>query len=309
VLPWCRMLLQGSPRLQSEEQSYREPRDDDSDSASRRFLAWCDAQCLRPKTPRWCLIAAAMLAVASAIALVTAVVVDLTFPAGVPERDPELVRKELELRGHSYAAPTDGRCLDASGKEVQHVWRTIRPRTECQKECDNRNNCQAYAYHPLRAACNLYGPQLQVDAPAPLWTAGMPISENCPVGGGVSNSTQDPDARWACHVKTEVAYTRLFHGSDGCTPGRDISTLQECEVAIKSLGLPLEIIFNGSSPEMPRYCSIREGGLYRGEHLNWNTAAKGSGRTDLAPVCFKDHDGCMWLSPSERSPPEMVVVP
>jgi hypothetical protein len=260
-----------------------------------------------------------MLALASAIALVTAAVIALTIPAAGRARDPELVRKELEVRGHSYAAPMDGRCVDASGKEVQHVWRSISPRAECEKECDTRKTCQAYAYHPTRAACNLYGPHLQVEAPAPLWTPGNAISENCPVEGGLHektmnlsnliNSTQDPDIRWACHVKTELVYTRLFHGSDGCATGRDISTLQECEVAIKILGLPLEIIFNGSSPEMPRYCSIREGGLYRGDHLNWNTAAKGSGRTDLAPVCFKDRDGCTWLPPSEGFLPELVVVP
>lgn len=197
-----------------------------------------------------------------------------------------------ESEAHSYTAPTRGRCVDEDGLEVRHIWRTeLNSADECQKECDNRGHCQAYAYHIERAACNLYGAHLQADPPR--WDEGMPTSTNCPVHGALV-STLDADKVWTCRTKAEAIYVKMAYGKGGCPPGRDIATIEDCKVAVSALGFPLETIYNGSSPKMPCHCSIRGGESYNGEYLNWNVAATCKARMDMAPVCVQARDGCTW---------------
>lgn len=204
--------------------------------------------------------------------------------------------KAEDLTQHSYAAPTYGRCVDSRGLEVQHIWRTsVYSLAECRKDCDKRVLCQAYAYHSLRAACNLYGAQLQAEAP--LWDEGLPTSANCPVHG-TPYSLLGIDKDWVCYVKTEAIYMRMAYGKDSCPLGRDIDKFADCEVAVVSLGYSLKTIYNGTSASMPCHCSIRggpqTGPASDGDHLNWNAADECKARVDMAPVCFQDRGGCTW---------------
>lgn len=87
-------------------------------------------------------------------------------------------------------------------------------------------------------------------------------------------------------AKVPGLYMKMDKGVRGCPPGLEITSVDECKVAVTSLGLPIDPAWVSAYPNLPRFCSVREnpaaGSL---ERLHFNSAAAGQGRNDLAPVC------------------------
>lgn len=80
----------------------------------------------------------------------------------------------------------------------------------------------------------------------------------------------------------ETSYSMYPRGVAGCAAGTEIRTKAECQEAIEALGFSPNPMWASSYEGLPRFCSFRETG---DEHMHWNSAPKGSGRGDLAPVC------------------------
>lgn len=83
-----------------------------------------------------------------------------------------------------------------------------------------------------------------------------------------------------------AAYVKLAYGSEGCPPGRELSSQQQCLEAIQALGLPAVPEWTGTALDVPRFCAVREFSAGDGHHSHWNLASTGEGRQDLAPVCL-----------------------
>eukprot|EP00435_Cladocopium_sp_Y103_P047832 s619_g14.t1 len=84
-------------------------------------------------------------------------------------------------------------------------------------------------------------------------------------------------------------YVKLPVGANGCPVGSEILTFDECRQAILSLGLKPDPYWTSSYEGLPRHCSLRErpGEGIGLERMHFNTANRGSGRDDLAPICRK----------------------
>lgn len=84
-------------------------------------------------------------------------------------------------------------------------------------------------------------------------------------------------------------YVKLPSGAHSCPIGSEIISFEECRQAILSLGMKADPYWTSSYEGLPRHCSVREHpragvGL---ERMHFNTANRGTGRDDLAPVCRK----------------------
>eukprot|EP00913_Durusdinium_trenchii_P029146 g27324.t1 len=124
-------------------------------------------------------------------------------------------------------------------------------------------------------------------------------------------------------TRESYEYVKLVNGAPGCPVGSEILTFEECRDAILSLGqkpdpywnlgsyteslwtrfLELDIIShiiaNALAPThelrtnsfegLPRHCSLRDrpGEVVGLERMHFNTANRGTGRDDLAPICRK----------------------
>jgi hypothetical protein len=87
--------------------------------------------------------------------------------------------------------------------------------------------------------------------------------------------------------KSSSLYKVLRKGAEGCPPGHEIDTVEECFKAMEELGLRAQPPWISVYPGLPRHCSIRErptsdSGM---ERMHFNSASEGQGRSDLAPVC------------------------
>jgi len=87
----------------------------------------------------------------------------------------------------------------------------------------------------------------------------------------------------------QYEYVKLTNGADGCPAGAEIPTFEECRQAILSMGLKPDPYWTNAFEGLPKFCSVREHpdesvGL---EKMHFNTAGRGAGRDDLAPVCRK----------------------
>lgn len=87
----------------------------------------------------------------------------------------------------------------------------------------------------------------------------------------------------------QYEYVKLPNGADGCPSGSEIPTFEECRQAILSMGLKPDPYWTNAFEGLPKFCSVRESphetvGL---ERMHFNTAGRGAGRDDLAPVCRK----------------------
>jgi hypothetical protein len=80
-------------------------------------------------------------------------------------------------------------------------------------------------------------------------------------------------------------YVRLKYGAGGCPKGREITNRNECSKALKSLKMPVGPVWAGRYGAIPRFCTVRERKAGGGEHMHFNSAGRGRGRGDLAPVC------------------------
>lgn len=87
--------------------------------------------------------------------------------------------------------------------------------------------------------------------------------------------------------KTSNLYKVLKKGAEGCPPGQEIITLEECFKACETLGLRAQPPWISTYPGLPRWCSIRErpGGDSGEERMHFNSSPEGVGRSDLAPIC------------------------
>ncbi|CAJ1358949.1 unnamed protein product, partial [Effrenium voratum] len=87
---------------------------------------------------------------------------------------------------------------------------------------------------------------------------------------------------------TATEYVKLPKGEGGCPKGAEILTFEECRAAIVALGLKPDPSWTSNYEGVPRYCSVRERpGEGARERMHFNTANKGAGREDLAPICLR----------------------
>ncbi|CAL1169035.1 unnamed protein product [Cladocopium goreaui] len=93
----------------------------------------------------------------------------------------------------------------------------------------------------------------------------------------------------ATSTAAKQQYVKLPVGANGCPMGSEILTFDECRQAILSLGLKPDPYWTSSYEGLPRHCSLRErpGEGIGLERMHFNTANRGSGRDDLAPICRK----------------------
>jgi len=83
-------------------------------------------------------------------------------------------------------------------------------------------------------------------------------------------------------------YERLPYGAEGCPPGLEIRSVEDCERAILSLGLVASPQWVSAYPGLPSGCSIRERPeAGSAERMHFNSAAGGAARSDLAPICLR----------------------
>lgn len=92
--------------------------------------------------------------------------------------------------------------------------------------------------------------------------------------------------------KAELArksdYQQSAYGEEGCPPGLEILSVDECERAILSLGIVARPAWTSSFPELPAKCSVRETTAKGSpERMHFNSVTKGVARADLAPICKK----------------------
>jgi len=81
-------------------------------------------------------------------------------------------------------------------------------------------------------------------------------------------------------------YRKLPLAQDGCPEGLEISSPEECELALEQLGIPAQPAWVSSYPELPRFCSVRENPTSDSpERMHFNRSPSGQGRQDLHPVC------------------------
>jgi len=86
-----------------------------------------------------------------------------------------------------------------------------------------------------------------------------------------------------------ATYEKLEAGAAGCPEGMEITSVEECEQAIKALGISADPKWTAAYPLVPRFCSVRGVAIIGEPHrMHFNTAAEGQGRKDLSPVCKAD---------------------
>eukprot|EP00419_Tripos_fusus_P055776 CAMPEP_0172812212 /NCGR_PEP_ID=MMETSP1075-20121228/9899_1 /TAXON_ID=2916 /ORGANISM="Ceratium fusus, Strain PA161109" /LENGTH=873 /DNA_ID=CAMNT_0013651741 /DNA_START=28 /DNA_END=2649 /DNA_ORIENTATION=- len=101
-------------------------------------------------------------------------------------------------------------------------------------------------------------------------------------------------------------YRKLQYGAEGCSAGMEIKTVEECEKAIRSLGIDPEPRWVANYPMLPAGCSVREGSDDNSpERMHYNAAEQGKGRKDLAPICKRDpsRPAESASAPAEEVPP------
>jgi len=110
-----------------------------------------------------------------------------------------------------------------------------------------------------------------------------------------SGSGKKPGPSPAPQRKVSANYKLMKRGSEGCPDGLEILTLEECFKAAEELGIRAQPPWIATYPGLPRFCSIREkpsGGDK--ERMHFNSAAEGSGRADLSPICLVAPHGGSW---------------
>lgn len=95
-------------------------------------------------------------------------------------------------------------------------------------------------------------------------------------------------------LRRASAYRQLEFGAAGCPAGLEIRSVDECEVAILSLGLVSRPHWVSNFEGVPSFCSVREEATKGSpERMHFNAAPGGRPRPDLAPICKKppgEHD-------------------
>jgi len=88
----------------------------------------------------------------------------------------------------------------------------------------------------------------------------------------------------AAHGNDEqVQFVRLNYGVDRCDSGLEITSREECQMAVELLSLGSLQPWVSSSSNAPPGCAVRESG--DSPRWHFNTGAMGTGRPDLAPIC------------------------
>jgi len=89
-------------------------------------------------------------------------------------------------------------------------------------------------------------------------------------------------------TKKEQGYKKLKYGAEGCPAGMEIRNVEECEIAILSLGIDPNPKWVADYPLLPAGCSVRENSDSGSEKMHYNAREEGKGRSDLAPICKQD---------------------
>merc|ERR1719150_3377596 len=94
------------------------------------------------------------------------------------------------------------------------------------------------------------------------------------------------------------AYQMLGYGASGCIRGNEIESKDECLKAVGALGLKTDYWHEYDQEDIPSGCSYRDEPAGH-PNAHFNKHAAGSGREDLAPVCYYGYkilphgaDGC-----------------
>jgi len=83
----------------------------------------------------------------------------------------------------------------------------------------------------------------------------------------------------------KAMYQRKNFGDNGCPEGTEITTEEECEKAILSLGYAAKPSIVDESKNIPRWCSMRSHLCTSTQCQHFNPGQVGAGRADLAPIC------------------------
>jgi len=84
----------------------------------------------------------------------------------------------------------------------------------------------------------------------------------------------------------------------------EIRNVEECEIAILSLGIDPNPKWVADYPLLPAGCSVRENSDSGSEKMHYNAREEGKGRSDLAPICKQDPS-----RPAESAPADEPLAP
>eukprot|EP00927_Polykrikos_kofoidii_P012796 TRINITY_DN15540_c0_g1_i6.p1 TRINITY_DN15540_c0_g1~~TRINITY_DN15540_c0_g1_i6.p1 ORF type:complete len:820 (+),score=84.40 TRINITY_DN15540_c0_g1_i6:141-2600(+) len=96
---------------------------------------------------------------------------------------------------------------------------------------------------------------------------------------------QARDVEGTVHESCDSTWVKLPYGVRGCPDGLEIDSEKQCISALLALNLIVAPSWTGSKPVAPSFCAVREFDASGREHMHWNTARNGLGRSYLAPVC------------------------
>eukprot|EP00928_Gymnodinium_smaydae_P065864 TRINITY_DN4894_c2_g3_i1.p1 TRINITY_DN4894_c2_g3~~TRINITY_DN4894_c2_g3_i1.p1 ORF type:complete len:973 (+),score=287.01 TRINITY_DN4894_c2_g3_i1:99-2921(+) len=103
------------------------------------------------------------------------------------------------------------------------------------------------------------------------------------------------------------SYKKLGYGAQGCPPGLEIRSVEECARALASLGIQSSPQWVSAYEGLPSWCSVREKtDAQNKEKMHFNSHQAGKGRNDLAPICKNepgDKAGRSYGSPKKPSTP------
>mmetsp|Transcript_98796 Transcript_98796/g.205953 ORF Transcript_98796/g.205953 Transcript_98796/m.205953 type:complete len:659 (-) Transcript_98796:199-2175(-) len=97
---------------------------------------------------------------------------------------------------------------------------------------------------------------------------------------------------WPEEILTVPGYQILPYGTKKCPAGLEITTVEECQTAIISLGKTPQPAWISNYAGLPSYCSLREKvDTNNVERMHFNSDKDGNARSDLAPVCKTELPG------------------
>jgi len=190
----------------------------------------------------------------------------------------------LPAAGSTPLAPRGPADFTRSGKGVYCRWNQDRILRSFQAlsagSADSeaaRNECEGFC--SMSMAC--WGCSIQCGAGGScLWNA-------IPACGGLVDHVGRIPGDVSRKPMPEAPYHQLQYGAESCPPGTEITSQEECERAVKSLGwssvrhAPGAV---GARPHFPRLCSVTKH-LHGGQCMAFNSGMEGKAHKGVAPVC------------------------